>query len=53
MNNLLLMYVVESFAYFPDDGTAVSLLHAVRLPQSLQKLSVGAELDQQVDVFLV
>ncbi len=53
MDDLLLVDVVEALADFADDGTAVGLLHAVGLPEGLQQLSVGAELDQQVDVVLV
>ena len=50
MDDLLLMDVVQSLAYFSDDWAYVLFLHSPGLPEFLEKLAICAELYQEIDV---
>ena len=53
MNDELLVNIVDPLDDLPNDQTCLLFLHPSLLPQFLQKLSVGTELQKQIYVFLV
>lgn len=53
MYDLLFVDVIQSLADLSNDGTGISLLHSVVLPEQLQQLPASAILNQQIHVLLI